>query len=59
MSADQIGGALGILASLVLVGSALAARRDYLRGRVWRMALAWAAIFVMLIGTGLWIDSHR
>ena len=48
MSTDQAGGILYIALLMVLVGSALAARRLPL-ARSLKMALAWAAIFAIVI----------
>jgi aspartyl protease family protein len=48
MSGDQAGGILYIALLMVLVGSALAARRLPLASSL-KMVLAWAAIFVVVI----------
>lgn len=48
MSGDQAGGILYIALLMVLVGSALAARRLPLASSL-KMALAWAAIFAVVI----------
>jgi hypothetical protein len=58
MNSDRIGHAIMILGSMVLVGSALIVRRERLRGRGGQMALAWVAIFALLIVAGLWLDGH-
>jgi aspartyl protease family protein len=48
MSGDQAGGILYIALLMVLVGSALAARRLPLASSL-KMVLAWAAIFALVI----------
>lgn len=48
MSGDQAGGILYIALLMVLVGSALAARRLPLASSL-KMVLAWAAIFAVVI----------
>ena len=59
MTADRIGTAITILGSMVLVGSALLARRSRFRGDGWRMALVWGTIFALLVLAGRWLDGHH
>ncbi|HEY0269990.1 MAG TPA: hypothetical protein VGC10_03265 [Sphingomonas sp.] len=59
MTGDGIGATVSILGSMILVGSALVARRERFRAHGWTMALVWVAIFVTLIVVGYWIDGHR
>ena len=59
MTADRAGTAITILGGMVLVGSALLARRSQFRGGGWRMVSVWGAIFVLLILAGRWLDGQR
>lgn len=55
------GGAISliwILGCMVLVGSALLARRRWGGQRLWPMALAWIAIFALLFLVAHWIDAR-
>jgi hypothetical protein len=59
MSSDRVGYAVTIMGSMVLVGSALIARRGSWNGGGGKMALAWVAIILLMVLAGWWLDGMR
>jgi uncharacterized membrane protein YeiB len=59
MTLDRAGDFIWIAGAMVLVGSALIARRHLPHGPKWRTALLWVAIFLILFGIAHMIDVRR
>lgn len=58
MTSDRAAGLIAILGAMILVGSALIARRRWPTGRMLPMMLAWIAIFAALFAVAHWLDGR-
>jgi LPXTG-motif cell wall-anchored protein len=58
VTGDRAAGLIAILGAMILVGSALIARRRWPAGRMLPMALTWIAIFAALFAIAHWLDGR-
>jgi len=58
MTLDRADDFIWIAGAMILVGSALIARRHLPHGPRLPMAIAWVAIFIILFGIAHWIDAR-
>jgi hypothetical protein len=59
MNLDRAADFIWLGGAIVLVASALVARRRLPRGKLLSMALIWLVIFVVLFGIAHWMDVGR